>query len=157
MFSGPCLPEVDLRLPVGGRLVFVSDLHLGAERPGDFQAGRELVELLESLAGHPGPALLLLGGDVVDLVAADVGTPPAELAAAALARSEAEAVAAALRELAARPSVTVVYLVGNHDAAMAWDEETRGLVGAAFGVHQVAVRARVAVELAGGGELRAVA
>ena len=158
MFTGPCLPELDLTLPVGGRLVFVSDLHLRADRrPGDFQASRELIELLGSLREHPGPALLVLGGDIVDLATADGGTPPAELAAGALARPEAQAVAAALRELAARSGATVVYLVGNHDAAVAWDGEARGLVGAAFGVHQMAVRLRVAVQVAGGRELRVVA
>jgi UDP-2,3-diacylglucosamine pyrophosphatase LpxH len=141
----PCPEEIALELDPGGRIVFVSDVHLTGGGPvADFGATDELVELLTELAGHDGDALLLLGGDILDLLQA--GGTPVEAVDRVLAASDAQSVAAASRALAARPGATVVYLVGNHDSALAWDEEARRRVGAAFGIEQFALHARVTVQ-----------
>jgi UDP-2,3-diacylglucosamine pyrophosphatase LpxH len=141
----PCPEEIALELDPGGRIVFVSDVHLTGGGPvADFGATDELVELLTELAGHDGDALLLLGGDILDLLQA--GGTPVEAVDRVLAAPDAQAVAAAARALAARPGATVVYLVGNHDSALAWDDEARRRVGAAFGIDQFALHARVAVQ-----------
>jgi UDP-2,3-diacylglucosamine pyrophosphatase LpxH len=94
--------------------------------------------------------LLLLGGDVLDLLQA--AGPPAEAAERVLAADDARAVGAALRRLAARPGARIVYLVGNHDAALAWDGEARRRIGTEFGVSAFALAARIRVRC-GNGEI----
>jgi len=150
----PCPVEVELRLPAGGRLAFVSDLHLAVSPFNDFEAAAELCELVASLLEHPGEVILVLGGDVLDLLQVDA--PRGEHAARILAGSSAVVAGEAVRRLAARPGATVVYLVGNHDAALAWDGPSRELVAAHFGAGHVALRARVVVE-SPAGEVRVIA
>src|SRR5512132_776939 len=142
----PCPVEIELRLAAGGRLAFVSDLHLAVPPFDDFHATTELRELAASLREHPGEVILVLGGDVLDLL--QVQAPRGEQAAMILASPTAVAAGEAVRQLAARPGATVVYLVGNHDAALAWDGRSRA--------HHVALRALVTVEGPGGGEVRLV-
>ena len=138
----PCPTELELELAADGRLVFVSDVHLTGGGPvADFGAAGELVELVDGLGRHDGEVLLVLGGDILDLLQA--GGPPAEAVDRILGAGDAEAVARALREAAGRPRVRVVYLVGNHDAALAWHGAARRRVAEAFGVTAVALRARI--------------
>jgi hypothetical protein len=151
----PCPAGIELRLPAGGRLAFVSDLHLAVPPFDDFDATTELCELAASLQRHPGEVILVLGGDVLDLL--QVQAPRGEQAAMILASPSAVAAGEAVRQLAAQPNATVVYLVGNHDAALAWDGRSRALVAGHFGARHVALRAHVTVEGPGGGEVRLVA
>jgi UDP-2,3-diacylglucosamine pyrophosphatase LpxH len=145
----PCPEEIALELDPDGRIVFVSDVHLTGGGPvADFGATDELVELLGDLAGHDGDALLLLGGDILDLLQA--GGTAIEAVDRVLAAPDAQGVAAASRALSARPGATVVYLVGNHDSALAWDDEARRKVAAAFGIDRFALHARVAVHTVDG-------
>jgi UDP-2,3-diacylglucosamine pyrophosphatase LpxH len=145
----PCPEEIALEVGPGGRIVFVSDVHLTGGGPvADFGATEELVELLAELARHDGDALLLLGGDILDLLQA--GGTPAEAVDRVLAAPDGQAVAAASAALAARPGASVVYLVGNHDSALAWDGEARRRVGEAFGIDQFALLARVEVRTVDG-------
>src|SRR5919201_2955651 len=98
----PCPLDLELLLAPGGRLVYVSDLHLTDTGPADdFSAGAELCELIDSLHDHPGQVLLALGGDILDLL--QVTGPREQRVARALAGPAAAAVGAALRRLAARP------------------------------------------------------
>src|SRR5512132_382453 len=150
----PCPVEIELRLAAGGRLAFVSDLHLAVPPFDDFHATTELRELAASLREHPGEVILVLGGDVLDLL--QVQAPRGEQAAMILASPTAVAAGEAVRQLAARPGATVVYLVGNHDAALAWDGRSRALVAGHFSAHHVALRALVTVKGPGGGEVRLV-
>ncbi|HEV7655641.1 MAG TPA: metallophosphoesterase [Mycobacteriales bacterium] len=135
-----------MALEVGpsGRLVFVSDVHLTGGGPvADFGATDELVELLDDLGRHDGDVLLMLGGDILDLLQA--GGTPVEAVGRVLAGADARAVAAAVARIAGRTGGTVVYLVGNHDSALAWDAEARSQVGEAFGVDRFALHAQVEV------------
>jgi UDP-2,3-diacylglucosamine pyrophosphatase LpxH len=157
-----CPAEVELELAVGGRLLFVSDLHLSGGGPtSDFAATDELVELVDSLNGHPGPVMLVLGGDILDLLQAQGRTrgspsqpkgripgqqPQAGLLDRVLAGSDAIRLGRALRRLTRGPDARVVYLVGNHDAALAWDAAARRRVIDHFGVTAVALRLAVRVE-----------
>ncbi|HVD13022.1 MAG TPA: hypothetical protein VNK73_01070, partial [Actinomycetota bacterium] len=50
----PCPVGIELRLAAGGRLAFVSDLHLAVPPFDDFDATTELCELAASLQRHPG-------------------------------------------------------------------------------------------------------
>ena len=48
--ADPCDRVVELELPLGGRLKFLSDLHFTERGPrADFQAGDALQELLQSV------------------------------------------------------------------------------------------------------------
>ena len=141
----PCPEEISLELGPDGQIVFVSDVHLTGGGPvADFGATTELVELLTELGRHEGEKLLLLGGDIFDLLQA--GGTPVEAVDRVLAAEDAQAVAAASVVLGALRDATVVYLVGNHDSALAWHAEARQRVAEAFGVDQFALRARVAVQ-----------
>ena len=138
----PCPEEISLELGPDGQIVFVSDVHLTGGGPvADFGATTELVELLTELGRHEGEKLLLLGGDIFDLLQA--GGTPVEAVDRVLAAEDAQAVAAASVVLGALRDATVVYLVGNHDSALAWHAEARQRVAEAFGVDQFALRARV--------------
>jgi hypothetical protein len=98
----PCPLDVELRLPPGGRLVFVSDLHLTEGGvTNDFNAASELCQLAESLYRHPGEVILVLGGDVLDLL--QVQAPREQQAARALSGQDAAALGRTLRRLAERP------------------------------------------------------
>ena len=138
----PCPEEISLELGPDGQIVFVSDVHLTGGGPvADFGATTELVDLLTELGRHEGEKLLLLGGDIFDLLQA--GGTPVEAVDRVLAAEDAQAVAAASVVLGALRDGTVVYLVGNHDSALAWHAEARQRVAEAFGVDQFALRARV--------------
>ena len=138
----PCPEEISLELGPDGQIVFVSDVHLTGGGPvADFGATTELVDLLTELGRHEGEKLLLLGGDIFDLLQA--GGTPVEAVDRVLAAEDAQAVAAASVVLGALRDATVVYLVGNHDSALAWHAEARRRVAEAFGVDQFALRARV--------------
>jgi hypothetical protein len=146
----PCPLDLELRLEPGGRFVYVSDLHLTDTGPNDdFAATAELCELLDFLRDHPGQVVLALGGDILDLL--QVGGSPEERVARVLDGPAAGPIGEALRRLSARPGVTVLYLVGNHDSTLAWDAAARKLVTDRFGVTDFALHARVRVERAGGG------
>jgi hypothetical protein len=67
----PCPIRLTLELGPDGRLVFVSDTHLSGGGPlSDFAATPELAELLADLHEHPGQVILVLGGDILDLLQA---------------------------------------------------------------------------------------
>jgi UDP-2,3-diacylglucosamine pyrophosphatase LpxH len=152
----PCPQAVELSLAPGGRLVFVSDLHFTQSGPlADFQAGDALHDLVASIRDHPGEVILALGGDIVDLL--QIRAPRAQAVPHILAGPDAVALGAALHDLAKRPGVTIVYLVGNHDAALAWHGEGRELVVRQFAVDHVALRLHVRLEGPDGGDVRLVA
>jgi len=144
----PCPEEISLEFGSDGQIVFVSDVHLTGGGPvADFDATTELVELLTELGRHEGEKLLLFGGDIFDLLQA--GGTPVESVDRVLAAEDAQAVAAASAALAAVPDATVVYVVGNHDSALAWHPEARGRVGEALiCIGLVAVAASAAPEAA---------
>jgi lysylphosphatidylglycerol synthetase-like protein (DUF2156 family)/UDP-2,3-diacylglucosamine pyrophosphatase LpxH len=114
--SGPAPPVVAdcerVEVPAAGRVLVASDLHLLTRpTPGSEWLTRELVAELE---GWIGPGVVVLNGDVLELLAGD---PPASRVLAAHPR-----LTAALRTFASVPGRSVVYLVGNHDSRLGWDE-----------------------------------
>lgn len=162
----PCPTELELELALGGRLLFVSDLHLsGGGSTSDFAAIDPLIEVVDSLTGHPGPVILVLGGDILDLLQAQAptraGTSGPNGSAAGrqsqlgplhrvLDGPDAVLLGRVLRRLATRPDARIVYLVGNHDAALAWDAAARRQVADQFGVRDIVLRLRVRVERGAG-------
>jgi UDP-2,3-diacylglucosamine pyrophosphatase LpxH len=144
----PCPVQLTLELGPDGRLAFVSDTHLSGGGPlSDFAATTELAELLADLHDHPGQVILVLGGDILDLLQAQRPGQEAldRVMDRALGGPDAVTLGRALRELGARPGVTIVYLAGNHDATLAWDAGARQCLVREFGVHHVALRVQVRV------------
>jgi 3',5'-cyclic AMP phosphodiesterase CpdA len=113
------------RLPDEALLVFLSDTHIGGSSGSDiFESAAELTMLLEDLHDHEGPVELVLAGDFLDLLRmqdAGGGDP----VAATLARPEYCELFATLRAFAAAEGHRVVYVVGNHDAAVWWNPHIR--------------------------------
>jgi len=128
--SGPPDPEsaavvacATVDVSAAGRVLVASDLHLLA-RP---TAASEWLsrELVAELSGWVGPGVVVLNGDVLELLAGD---PPPGRVLAAHAR-----LVAAVRTFAAVPGRSVMYVVGNHDSRLGWDEGTARQVGEALG------------------------
>lgn len=152
----PCDQVAELSLAPGGRLVFLSDLHFTERGPlADFQAGDALHELVQSVREHPGEVILALGGDVLDLL--QLAGPRDQAIPHALAGGDARRLGEQLRRLAERPDATVVYLIGNHDAALAWHGDGRRRVARQLAVDHVALHLRVRLLGPEGGEVRLVA
>jgi lysylphosphatidylglycerol synthetase-like protein (DUF2156 family)/UDP-2,3-diacylglucosamine pyrophosphatase LpxH len=129
----PARPEVDsevhdhldLDVPLGGRVLVVSDLHLAApSSAGSRVAERELAHVLE---GWAGPGVLVLLGDVVEMLRGDSAGDPA-VALALHSRFT-----AALARFAAEPGRRILYVLGNHDGQLAWDGPAARTVAAATG------------------------
>ncbi|SBT38986.1 bifunctional lysylphosphatidylglycerol flippase/synthetase MprF [Micromonospora auratinigra] len=99
-------------VPSGGSALVVSDLHLGQQVS---PASARLERMLSArLARWSGPGVLVLNGDVVELW----GEPGGTVAGALEVHPR---LTAALRTFAGEPGRRVVVVVGNHDAALAWD------------------------------------
>jgi lysylphosphatidylglycerol synthetase-like protein (DUF2156 family)/predicted phosphodiesterase len=115
---------VSLAVPAGARVVVVSDVHLPPEATeASIAASTEVAATIDAWVG---PGVLVLAGDIVELL----GEQPADAAAALGAhRRFTDAVDAFGRAEGRR----VVYLVGNHDARLAWDAEAGRRVGEALG------------------------
>src|SRR6201994_2160979 len=102
---------LDVRIPSGGRVVAVSDLHLPPER-SDI-SGRSCALIAARLAELPGPVTVVLAGDIIELLANPQATPDAIL-------REHEDLCAALTGVVAGGG-QVIYAIGNHDSDLAWD------------------------------------
>src|SRR5437764_12619373 len=105
--------HLDVDVPLGGRALVVSDVHLAAPSTvASRQAARELAVALE---GWAGPGVLVLNGDILELPLGDNGGDPAPALAAH------PRFTAALARFAAEPGRRIVYVVGNPDGRLAWD------------------------------------
>jgi lysylphosphatidylglycerol synthetase-like protein (DUF2156 family)/UDP-2,3-diacylglucosamine pyrophosphatase LpxH len=124
-----------IEVPAAGRVLVASDLHLLTRpTPASDWLTRELVAELE---GWIGPGVVVLNGDVLELLAGD---PPASQVLAAHSR-----LTAALRTFASLPGRSVLYLVGNHDSRLGWDETAARQVGKALGA-TLAFAAELSIE-----------
>lgn len=120
-------------------LVFLSDLHLVTDpEKRDFFAADELSALLDELIARPEPVDLVIAGDFFDLL--QLGGEDREAAfRAALEVPEYEAMWARLRRFTAMPRHRTIYLVGNHDAEMGWNQPLRRYLLASGLVSEIAL------------------
>ncbi|MBX6762548.1 MAG: metallophosphoesterase [Rubrobacteraceae bacterium] len=121
-------------------VVFVSDCHIGGDPGCDgFEAAEELTQLVEDISTHEGPVELVLAGDFLDLLL--VGEPAAgkDRAGIILERPEYERLFEALRRFSRSKDRRIVYLPGNHDAEVWWNERARGSLEEGIGVDEFAL------------------
>ncbi|HEY6567052.1 MAG TPA: metallophosphoesterase [Actinomycetota bacterium] len=139
------VPDVrHLSLAPGTRMLITSDFHL---RDHATQASTWAVtELLKVLEAWEGPGVLVFAGDLVELWAGD----DPQIGTALDAHPE---FVDAVSTFAAGEGRTVLYLVGNHDGRVAWDEETIGEAMTRLGC-EVALTAEIDVEGVPGSTVR---
>ena len=102
----------DVRVPRGHQVVCVSDLHLRPDRTD--ASGWAVPQLVRTLDAFEGPGTLLLLGDVLEMWFVQPPDGSGSLAAH-------EDLVAAVDRFRAGPARTVIYVIGNHDARLAWD------------------------------------
>ena len=133
--------RLDVEVPLGGRALVVSDMHLAApSTAASRQAARELAVALE---GWAGPGVLVLNGDILELLLGDNAGDPAPALAAH------PRFTAALSRFAAEPGRRILYVVGNHDGRLAWDADAVRTVADQTGA-ELCLAAEVRFETGGG-------
>src|SRR2546423_3206921 len=105
--------HLDVEVPLGGRALVVSDMHLAA--PSTAASRQAAGEVALALEGWAGPGVLVLLGDILELLLGDNAADPGPALAAH------PRFTAALARFAAEPGRRIVYVVGNHDGRLAWD------------------------------------
>jgi lysylphosphatidylglycerol synthetase-like protein (DUF2156 family) len=133
-------PVACLEVPVGWRVIVVSDLFLSAKRTEASAAAAKA--LAEELERSEAPGALVVAGNAFDLLVPPGGDP-----AAALGAHEELRLAIACY-LAADCGRRAILLPGNRDRAVLYDEVANGAVRAAG--FEVALRAELAVATASG-------
>ncbi|MGH2718578.1 MAG: metallophosphoesterase, partial [Actinomycetota bacterium] len=109
-----------IHVPAGGRVLVASDLHLGGH--GSRKPLEELSGAIERATGH---GLLILNGDILELAA----TASPDLRT--ILDQEGRFIAA-VKGFAAGEGRRVVYVLGNHDSRLAWDNAGAAAVSEAF-------------------------
>src|SRR2546429_5331235 len=117
--------RLDVEVPLGGRALVVSDMHLAA--PSTAASRQAAGEVALALEGWAGPGVLVLLGDILELL---LGTNAAGPGPALAAHPR---FPAALARFAAEPGRRIVYVVGNHDGRLAWDADAASTVTAQTG------------------------
>ncbi|HEV7865414.1 MAG TPA: metallophosphoesterase, partial [Acidimicrobiia bacterium] len=105
--------HLDVEIPLGGRALVVSDMHLAA--PATSASRQAVGELASALEVWAGPGVLVLNGDILELLLGDHADDPAPALAAH------PRFTAALGRFSAEPGRRIIYIVGNHDGRLAWD------------------------------------
>jgi lysylphosphatidylglycerol synthetase-like protein (DUF2156 family)/UDP-2,3-diacylglucosamine pyrophosphatase LpxH len=136
--------HLDVDVPLGGRALVVSDMHLAApSTPASRQAARELALALE---GWAGPGVVVLNGDILELLLGEHEGDPAPALAAH------PRFTAALARFAAEPGRRIVYVVGNHDGRLAWDAGAARTVAVEIGA-ELCLAAELRFETGAGARL----
>ena len=115
---------VRLDIQAGERVVVCSDVHLGPQTTdaSAFVSAR-LTELLDDWAG---PGAVVLNGDILDLIVQNQPDVTEILRAN-------RRLIASLKAFAEGEDHRLVYIVGNHDSRLAWDEKLAFAVRDAIG------------------------
>jgi UDP-2,3-diacylglucosamine pyrophosphatase LpxH len=121
----PVVPDlVTVPVAAGATVLIASDLHLRADSSSITAHVEEvMVARLKQLRA---PAVVVLAGDIIELL----GEPGLRPKDAFAAHAE---LTAAIRGVAATEGCSVVELVGNHDGDLAWDHDAAAEVRAATG------------------------
>jgi UDP-2,3-diacylglucosamine pyrophosphatase LpxH len=110
--------QLDVPVPPGGKVIAISDLHLPPERT--VVSGRCCEVLSRRLAAETGPLIVVLAGDIVEMLA----FPGVTAATILEAHDDLCRALAAVTERGGQ----VIYAIGNHDGDLAWDLKTADAV-----------------------------
>jgi len=139
--TGFYMPDlVEARVPLGGRVVVVSDLHLAAV-PTDASriVADELAELLDSWTG---PGAFVIAGDGFEMLAS-----PPDVEAILDAHPQ---FAAALSSFTQAPDHQLIVLSGNHDGQLAWDGDAVATLRDRLGMNGIAFACDLVITTAEG-------
>src|SRR5580704_16092311 len=113
----PAVPDLlALEVPLGGRVLVISDLHLGPVATAPSIAAT--TEVARAIEAWTGPGLLVFNGSCLELLGGGPRPGPIDLRAALAAYSHLVAV---VHAFGAGPGRRVVYLAGASDGRVAWD------------------------------------
>lgn len=108
----PLVPDLlQVQVPVGGRVMVLSDLHLGQNSTDDSEV--VTADIAREVDAWVGPGAVILNGDCFELLAESHLDPGRALAAH-------PRLAAALLGFSQEKGRRVVVVPGNHDGALAW-------------------------------------
>jgi len=135
--EAPLVPDLlQVGVPVGWRVLVVSDLHFGrAATPTSTATANHLAEELDAWAG---PGIVVFAGDVFELLG-DQTTDPGRALDAHPRLNE------SLGRWCRDDGRSLVVLAGNHDGALAWHEPAVRLLAKRFGA-SVALAVELAVD-----------
>jgi UDP-2,3-diacylglucosamine pyrophosphatase LpxH len=121
-------------------VVFLSDSHIGGDDGRDiFESPDDLAALFGSLDDHAGPVELVLAGDFFDLLRIAEVPEGQNRVSATISRPEYGGLFEALRRFASGPNRKVIYLPGNHDAEVRWNQEIHAELERQGLVHEFAL------------------
>jgi UDP-2,3-diacylglucosamine pyrophosphatase LpxH len=121
----PDIPDLlTIEVPPGTRVMVISDIHLRPTRTdaSTWAAG----ELSRRIGGWEGPGILVMAGDILELWAIQPADPAGSLAAH-------PELVEAVRTFGQGDGRRVVYLVGNHDGRIGWDEGAAAVIERGLG------------------------
>ncbi|HEX3542029.1 MAG TPA: phosphatidylglycerol lysyltransferase domain-containing protein [Acidimicrobiales bacterium] len=137
----PAVPDLlAVDVPVGGRVLVVSDLHLG--RYTTSTSATATAELAQAVDAWTGPGLLIFNGSCLELLCAGGTDARAALLAHAALRT-------AVKAFAAGPGRRVLYLPGARDSRVAWDAAAAGAIGDMLGT-EIALAADLTIDTGAG-------
>ena len=116
--------EIAIPVPVGARVLVVSELHLTREvTPASGQAAAELARAIDAWTG---PGVLIFNGGTLDLLTPE--QVPGRLVDPRLVLSAHPKLLATVVAFAGGPGRRVVYLPGSRDGRVAWDPRAAAVV-----------------------------
>ncbi|HSS09198.1 MAG TPA: hypothetical protein VLL25_04900, partial [Acidimicrobiales bacterium] len=138
------IPDLlEVPVPVGGRALIVSELHLtGSANAGSTLATTQVAQAIESWTG---PGVLIFNGGGLELLTSRPVDGNAALAAY-------PRLVSAVKAFAARPGRRVLYLPGARDSRAAWDRDTATALRNGFGA-EVALAAELRLDTGAGPRL----
>src|SRR5580704_13743336 len=140
----PAVPDLlALEVPLGGRVLVISDLHLGPVATAPSTAAT--TEVARAIEAWSGPGLLVFNGSCFELLGAGHVDPKAALAAY-------PHLVAVVHAFGAGPGRRVVYLAGASDGRVAWDPVAAAAIGSSLGA-ELALAAELTIDTGAGPRL----
>ena len=128
------------RLADDAAVVLVSDLHIGGSGGDEiFASATELTDFLTAVASMSGPVDVVIVGDFLDVERLGDPGSARHNVAATLARADYRELFESFRRFRRREGHRVVYVIGNHDAAIWRDAELQRLLVADGVVDEVSL------------------
>ncbi len=135
-----------LSVPVGSRVLVVSDLHLGRDPSSGHVSA--IAELTQAISSWSGPGVLVLAGNTFATAPAKPGVPGSSGSCQRVVAAHGRLIGS-IAAFAAGPGRKVVVLPGDRDIQLAWSETERRAVAGALGA-EIALAVDLEVETGAG-------